>query len=71
MNSLSIDKFHSGVSKGRTLKAERNHTMNVAMAMEPNFFFRKLRSAIAYSKDTDVFMFGISLQRMRMHTIMR
>ena len=46
-----------------------NHSTNVAVEMEPNSVFRKLQSAIAYSKATDVFMFGIPLQRMRMYTI--
>jgi len=69
MNSLSVDKFHLGAFQDWTLKAELNHGINVAVEMEPNSVFRKLQSAIAYSKATDVFMFGIPLQKMIMYTI--
>jgi hypothetical protein len=70
MNSLSVDKFLSGTFTEWTLKTEINNTINVAVEMETNTVFRKLQSAVACSKDTDVLMFGISLQRMRMYTIM-
>ena len=66
MNSLPVDKFLSGAFEEWTLKAELNHTINVDVEMEPNSVFGKLQSAIAYSKATYVFMFGVSLQRLRM-----
>jgi len=69
MNSLPVNKFHLGAFKEWNVKAELNHSTDVAVEMEPNSFCRKLQSAIAYSNTTDVFKFGIPLQRMRMYTI--
>ena len=70
MNSLSVDKFYSGAFKEWTLNAELNHTINVAVKMETNSVFRKLQSAIAYSKATDLFMFDLPAKNENVHNYM-